>query len=624
MGTSGHARSIRQAFLSRIVTVILLMTVLMGILVAMNEWGNQKRLLVSRGEQLTRYIATLSLDPFIMNDVLTLDAIVAEGKTDQEIIYVVIRDAEGRAVTTRHASLNYSAPVVSENLGLIGTIADLDELLSWLGSREGTLVVSPIVTGDHRIGSVEVLLSQQTIRRNILRTIAAIIVGNLGVVLFLSFVLMVVFRRVVFDPLSRLVDAVERMKSGERKVRIAEERPDEFGVLMRRFDEMVEEIERTTVSKSHYENVLQSTREGIVIVSRDGAVVDLNPAASDLLGASRERVAGMPLASLLPGGVSETFFSRQEGDVSRREVKIVNLAGEEIDLLVFSSPVRDSPDEARVLALVDVSELKKALRMIESINETLRREILQRSIAEEEARALNEDLIRQREELIQANESLESFCYTVSHDLRAPLRHINSFTSIIEEEYADVIGEEGRNLLQKVIKASARMGVMIDDLLAFSRVARAELHRVDLDLSAMAAEIVSMLHDTDPERNVQVSIEEGVHVHADPSLMRLVMENLLGNAWKYTSTREHAVIEFSRLHGERKEQIFFVRDNGIGFDMSYADRLFRVFERLHGAEYEGSGIGLASVRKIIERHGGRIWGEGVPGEGASFYFTLPR
>jgi len=615
-------RSIRHEFFTRIVGVVVLMTFLLACVIAVNEWKNQKRLLLSRGEQLARYVATLSVDPLITNDVVELDSIVAEGKVDREILYIVVRDEEGRGVTTRHATLNYGSPTIRGLLPELDRVDDVDELLSRVASSGSLSVTAPIVTGDQWIGSVEVGLDRGTIRSNIIRTIGWIVAGNIAAALFLSAVMMSVARRFLFRPLSQLVDAVERMGAGERQVRIKGFRNDEFGIVMSRFNTMVERIEETTVSKGFFEGILNSTREAIVIVSTEGRIIELNPSAAALLGHSRESLLGEPIHSFIPEELSKGCGCGGEITCAGWEMTLPRDGEEGIDVLVSCSPLLHEGEPATVITFVDVTPLKRAMRMIESMNESLRREIGQRIVAEEEARSLNEDLIRQTTALRQSNESLESFCYSISHDLRAPLRHINAFTSIIGEEYGDRLGKEGNRLLQKVIDASNRMGRMIDDLLSYSRVARMDLMRTDVDLSSLCREIIAMFAETDAGRQIRVTVTEGMRVYADQPMMRLVMQNLIGNAWKYTATTPDPMIEIgvTMLEGE---EVFFVRDNGAGFDMAYADKLFGVFQRLHGPEYEGSGIGLASVRKIIERHGGRVWGTGTPGEGATFFFTLP-
>jgi len=234
----------------------------------------------------------------------------------------------------------------------------------------------------------------------------------------------------------------------------------------------------------------------------------------------------------------------------------------------------------------------------------------------------NESLRRNAAELLAANTELDAFAYSVSHDLRAPLRSIDGFSQILLEDYAARLDEAGRETLHRVRAASQRMGTLIDDLLKLARVTRAEIRTEDVDLSGMARDIVADLQRTTPERQVEFAIAPGLTARGDARLLRVALDNLLRNSWKYTAKQPAPRVEFASADANGG-RAFMVRDNGAGFDMKYADKLFGVFQRLHSAaDFEGTGIGLATVRRIINRHGGRIWAEGAVDRGATFYFTL--
>jgi PAS domain S-box-containing protein len=237
-------------------------------------------------------------------------------------------------------------------------------------------------------------------------------------------------------------------------------------------------------------------------------------------------------------------------------------------------------------------------------------------------RQAEDELRRTSEALEVANRELESFSYSVSHDLRAPLRGIDGFSRALEEDYGKHLDADARRYIARVRSATGRMGQIIDDLLLLSRVARSELRRERVDLGALALEVYGSLRSADPARDVRLFVGEGLVAEADGRLLRLLLENLLGNAWKYTSKRERAHLEFA-ARAENGQTVYHVRDDGAGFDMAYADKLFGAFQRLHSAsEFPGSGIGLATVARIVHRHGGQVWAEGEPGRGATFYFTL--
>jgi PAS domain S-box-containing protein len=246
--------------------------------------------------------------------------------------------------------------------------------------------------------------------------------------------------------------------------------------------------------------------------------------------------------------------------------------------------------------------------------------------AEDEVRRLNVELearVRERtKKLEEANGELEAFSYSVSHDLRAPLRAMDGFSQRLVTDYGPKLDEQAHNYLSRIRSGAVRMGQLIEDLLSLSRITRIELTRREVDVSGLAHVVLTELQQRDPERKVQVSIWEGVHVEADVRLVRVALENLLGNAWKFTSKSAEARIEFGMMQeGERK--VLFVRDNGAGFDMAYSDKLFGPFQRLHGVhEFPGTGVGLATVQRIVFRHGGRIWCQAKPDLGATFFFTL--
>jgi two-component system sensor histidine kinase/response regulator len=256
--------------------------------------------------------------------------------------------------------------------------------------------------------------------------------------------------------------------------------------------------------------------------------------------------------------------------------------------------------------------------------ELLRRQTERLQISEQAARELADARAELVEDLEQKNRELETFSYTVSHDLRAPLRRIESFAKALSETQADRLDDEGRRYLSRIRTSSQEMAQLIDDVLYLSRVTRAELRRQEVDLSALARAIIERLREAEPDRKVDVRIRPGLTTVGDGQLLRIALDNLLENAWKFSARQPEARIEFGVTHLPG-EPAYFIRDNGAGFDMSYAGRLFTPFQRLHlSSEFPGTGVGLATVQRIIYRHGGRIWAEGGVGQGATFHFTLGR
>jgi signal transduction histidine kinase/CheY-like chemotaxis protein len=236
--------------------------------------------------------------------------------------------------------------------------------------------------------------------------------------------------------------------------------------------------------------------------------------------------------------------------------------------------------------------------------------------------ALERELRDRRRDLEAVTKELEAFSYSVSHDLRGPLRSVSGFGKLLAKDYEDRLDEAGKNFLAYVTDGTLRISTLVDALLALSRVSRAPLVKSSVDLTALAEEVVAELRRNDPTRRCQTWIAKGLHAEADPALMRLLLENLLGNAWKFTARRAEAHIEFGIRH-DAGHDVFYVKDDGAGFEMAYADKLFTPFQRQHRQdEFEGAGVGLATVQRIVMRHGGLVWAEAVEGEGATFLFTL--
>jgi PAS domain S-box-containing protein len=367
-------------------------------------------------------------------------------------------------------------------------------------------------------------------------------------------------------------------------------------------------------SETRYRAIFENAVEGMFQSTPDGRYLSVNPSFARTYG------FGSPdemIREVIDIG-RELYVDKEEraevkrllqdpGFVVGHEVRCRRKDGEEIWVSINARSVRDV--EGKILyyegSTVDITERKRA---------------------EEEVRTLTAELeervARRTAQLEAANRELDAFAYSVSHDLRAPLRAMSGFSHLLLEYYSDKLDDQGRHFLQRMDQVSQRMGKLIDDLLSLSRLARREMQRERVNLSEMARGIAAELRERDLERRVNVVIGERLMAHGDPHLLGVVLENLLGNAWKFTAKKPEATVEFGATR-QRGKRVYFVRDDGIGFDMAYAEKIFQAFQRLNPTnEFEGSGIGLATVERIIRRHGGRVWAEGEVGKGATFFFTL--
>ncbi len=368
------------------------------------------------------------------------------------------------------------------------------------------------------------------------------------------------------------------------------------------------------VSEERLRTLVDNAPIGIEELTLSGELVRVNPRFCDITGYTAEEVRSLRVQDIThPGDLDAVLANMQrltsgEIDGFSIEKRDVRKDGGVVWVEASRTVVRD-PDGNPVLfvgAVRDITAQRKAEAEVRRLNANL------------EAR-----VERRTADLALANKNLEAFSYSVSHDLRAPLRALSGYSEALLEDYSDHLDETGRGYAERIQAASERMATLIDDLLQLARVSRSQMHIRPVNLSAEVTGVVKEFQSADPGRRIRISIQEGVQATADRGLIRTVVQNLVENAWKFTARQENPTIEFGSTPDGKAEICCFVRDNGAGFDPAHAAKLFEPFQRLHAdTDFAGTGIGLASAQRIIQRHGGRIWAESEVGGGATFFFTL--
>ncbi|WP_162909544.1 PAS domain-containing protein [Aggregatilinea lenta] len=362
----------------------------------------------------------------------------------------------------------------------------------------------------------------------------------------------------------------------------------------------------------HYAMLFQFVWDAILSVDRDYHIQSWNRAAELIYGWTAEEVQGKVMFDVLqsryPYHEREDVI-RQLEDQGRWHGEVIHLRKDGTPIFVLAAKTMLFDENGERIGMVavnhDITERKRAEEHIHDLNTTLERRVQERTA-----------------QLMTLNQEIEAFSYTVSHDLRTPLRALDGFSQVLLEDYHDRLDEEGQYLLDRIRTASQRMGHLIDDMLRLSRLSRGEIRHEPVNLSALAQDVIADLRSEHPQRQVEVIIEPDLAVQGDPRLLGVLLENLLSNAWKFTRSRDPARIEFGRDYQDDRA-VYFVRDNGVGFNDAFVGKLFTAFQRLHSeAEFEGNGIGLATVQRIVHRHGGQVWAEGEIDMGATFSFTL--
>jgi PAS domain S-box-containing protein len=492
-----------------------------------------------------------------------------------------------------------------------------------------------LISGLPEGATLRLTMSLDDLKRETRRFVLAFAAGVLALVVALSLGLRAALQRFLVRPISTLAQTAEQVRvRADYQQRVLVAGADEVAMLGHSFNAMMDVIQEREIalqrSSLFQKAILDDAAYGIVASTPDGRVASFNRAAERLLGYSASEVIGKEAARLWHDPAEIEARARQLGDELRetvgagfdvfaarlrhglteeREWTVIRKDGTRVSVLLSVTATRDENGAVSgyVGLMYDLTDRKRAENEIHRLNAELERRVVERTA-----------------QLEFANNELEAFCYSVSHDLRAPLRHIDGFVQLLTSSCQSDLNEKGQHYVDVIGGSVHRMAELIDDLLQFSRTARAELRQRDLDMNQILDEVLGPLREACANRRIEWNIGDLARVRGDSSLLRQVWANLLENAVKYTRTRETAHIEISR-HDEAEEVVFTVADNGVGFDMRHAHKLFGAFQRLHSQEqFEGTGIGLATVQRIVRRHGGRVWADAEPDKGARFCFSVPK
>jgi PAS domain S-box-containing protein len=437
---------------------------------------------------------------------------------------------------------------------------------------------------------------------------ALILVGSLVVALVLSSRL----QRRISDPIIALAGTARTVSERrDYSVRAPKMGADELGVLTDAFNEMLTRIEQHAITSAFLSAIVESSDDAIIGKDLTGKVVSWNAGAERMFGYDAADMVGTSIERLLapdrPDEERRILENARRGETRIYETVRMRKDGSPVDLSLAVSPIRDGQGNIVGVSSIarDISERKRAEEQILRLNAELEHRVQLRTA-----------------ELTAANQELEAFTYSVAHDLRAPLRHIDAFTRILQEDYAGSFPLEATQLLDTIRRGSENMSRLVNDLLSLAHVGRQEMKTERISLNLIIEEVISEMGRETEGREFEWRIARLPAIDGDPGLLKQVFANLLSNAVKYTRTRGKAIVEIGLRTVDGKRAIF-VRDNGVGFDMKYATKLFGVFQRLHRPEeFEGTGVGLAIVDRVVKRHGGRIWAESGMNQGATFYFTL--
>jgi PAS domain S-box-containing protein len=604
-------RSFRDAPIKRKLTLVIVITSLAVLLAAgmallAYERSRFQNEMAGRMSNLADIVGSNSAASLTFEDPKEAQRILGSLRGNEHIVAAAIYDKQGKLFASYPADKNFR--LLPPQAVPLGNRLENDRLI----------LSQPILLDNEQLGTVYIHSDLGELETR-LKSYGAILVAILLGSVVLAFVLSSALQRLISEPILHLVDTVKTVAgSKDYSVRAVKHGADELGSLIDGFNEMLSQIQAREMALRESEEQFRAMFElaGVGKIQVDpvtARMVRVNRKMCEITGYSEKELLALKITQLGHPEDHErdaaAFNRMMAGDAPEYAVdmRYVRKDGRIIWVAVNATLLRDASGRPQ-----------RTVGVIQDITDRMK--------AEDEIRALNaglEERVKERTaQLETANKELEAFSYSVSHDLRAPLRSIDGFSRIIQDRYSTNLDSSAKGYFDRVREATRRMGQLIDDMLMLSRVTRTEMKRDDVNLSEMAEGIIQELRQRDPQRNVEFVAAQGAVAKGDAHLLHIVLDNLLGNAWKYSGKREVAKIEFGLAHADGKSA-YFVKDNGAGFDMAYAERLFNPFQRLHtSSEFPGSGIGLTIVHRIIQRHGGSMWVEAAVDKGAAIFFKL--
>lgn len=577
--------------------------------------------MIQNAELHAKLIADYAIAPLSFGDVEGTKEILKKGKTVPWISSIAVYTKDNR-VFVEYNKIKNNEPNI--------THVKSDTTII----RDGYFCVFQMIKYNNELLGILYMKCSTVILDKKINNYLASIISIFALLIFITFILASKLQEIISCPILKLYEATKNFNKNENySIEVKKTGDDEIGLLTEEYNKMlnslqIKGIERDKALKALSESekkiraVFDQTFHFIALLDIDGAVIDFNNTILENFEVEHDSVIGKPLweqfwwpySQRNQALLQDAIINAASGEMSHLEIEYQNKFSDKIHLDFSLKPFYDENKEVQMLIAEgrDITEFKNAQAEIKKLNFELENRVQKRT-----------------KQLQSANKELEAFSYSVSHDLRAPLRSIDGFSLALLEDYQHILPEEANNYLMRVRNASQKMSGLIDDLLTLSRISRIELKKEEVNLSEIVNSIIVEYSNYELTKEIISKIQKNIIVHGDERLLRIVIENLVSNAVKFSKYKNNVEIEFGVSTNDKMSTkykirpICYLKDNGVGFDMKYYNQLFGAFQRLHPEnEFEGTGVGLATVQRIINKHGGEIWAESEPGKGTTFFFVL--